>query len=98
MRTAFVEMVCARLALPASLIFAHLAILILIVVSIVQVFKTLGDLIITIAKVNNFILAGALITTFVPATFILFSSGRAIMAYLDYPSRRVALYFQRNFR
>ena len=79
MRTTFVETVRAGLALPAAVIFAYLAVLMLIGYSIIQVLLTIKDLITTIENVHNFGMTAALTVMLVPAACVLFWSGKALL-------------------
>jgi hypothetical protein len=84
MKSAFVEMKWARLALPVAFIVAHLALLVLVVVSMIEVFKTISFAIGETKKTNNFILIAALLTSFIPAAGVVFWGYRVIMNQLRY--------------
>jgi hypothetical protein len=82
-----------RLARRAALMFLHCAVLILVIVSMIEVLKTIAGYIRDLEKDNEILLAGALVAALVPSGAVLFWGCDAIAVQLDLP-RRVYRYFR----
>jgi hypothetical protein len=82
----------------AALMIVHCAILILILASLVEVIKTIADIIGDLEKDNEILLAGAFVAALVPSGAMLFWGCYAIAARLNLPFQMVCRYFrnQRN--
>jgi hypothetical protein len=78
-----------RLGLRTALIFAHGAVLILVIASMVEVFKTIAGIIRDLERNNEILLVGALLVALVPSGAMLFWGCYAIAIWLDLPIRRV---------
>jgi hypothetical protein len=95
MRDFVVEMAWVRLAL---LILAHFAVLMLVVVSIVEVYQTVAGVFRAITNVNGILLAAALAAALVPSGCIIFWGCNAVTVQLERPLRRVRQYFNNHRR
>jgi hypothetical protein len=97
MREFFVEIVWARLATCAALMLVHCAVLMLVIVSMIEVFKTIAGIIGDLEKGNVILSVGALVAVLVPSGAVLFWGCSAIATELDLPIRKV-LRFLRDRR
>jgi hypothetical protein len=88
----------ARLALRAALVFVHCAVFILVVVSIIEVFKTIFGIIRDLEKDDEILLVGALMAALVPSGAMLFWGCNAIAVQLDLPIKKVFRYFRNQGR
>jgi len=86
-------MIHARLTLRAALKTMHYAVLFLIVVTMIEVFKTIAGIIRDLEKDNEILLAGALVAALVPSGAVLFWGCKAIAVHLDLPIKKVHRYF-----
>jgi hypothetical protein len=93
-----VKVIRARLALRAGLPIAHYSVLILIVVSVIEAFKTIAGIIRDLEKYNEILLVGVLAAAFVPSAAMLFWAGKAIASDLYLPIERVRQYFRTRTR
>jgi hypothetical protein len=87
-------MIYARLTLRAALKIMHYALLFLIAVTMIEVFKTIAGIIRDLEKDNEILLAGALVAALVPSGAVLFWGCKAFAVYLDLPINRVRRYFR----
>jgi hypothetical protein len=87
-------MMWARLVLRAALIFVHCFVLILVILSIIEMFKTICSIIRYLEKDNEVLLAGALVAVLVPSGAMLFWGCNAIAVQFDLPIRRVCRFFR----
>jgi len=87
------EMICARLALRGVLMIVHCGFLMLIVVSMIEVFETIAGIIRDLEKDNEILLVGALVAALVPSGAVLFWGCKAIAVHLDLPIKKVHRYF-----
>jgi hypothetical protein len=87
-------MMLARLVQRACLTTAHCSVLILIVVSIIEVFKTITGIIRDLEKDNELLLVGALTAALVPSAAMLFWACKAIVVDLYPLAERVRGYFR----
>ncbi len=89
--------VVARVRLaPAALIVMHFAVAMLVIVSIVEVWQTVVDVVHAIAHVGGVFLAAALATALIPAGCVIFWGCDAIAVQLERPFRRVRQYFRHH--
>jgi hypothetical protein len=87
-------MIWARLVLCAAFMFAKCAVLILVIVSMIEVFKTLSGIVRDLEKDNEILLVVALGAALVPSGAMMFWVCNAITFQLDLPIRRVWRYFR----
>jgi hypothetical protein len=71
----------------------HFAAAMLVVVSIVEVWQTSGDVVRTIRNVNGIFLAAALAAALLPAAAVIFWGGKAISVQLESSFRLMRQYF-----
>jgi hypothetical protein len=72
----------------------HCAVLILIVVSMIEVFKTIAGIICDLGKNNEILLLAALVAALVPSGAMLFWGCSAIAVQLNLPIKKVGWYFR----
>jgi hypothetical protein len=68
---------------PIALILMNFAVAMLVVVSIVEVWQTIDDVVSTIRSVNGIFLAVALAAALLPAGAVIFWGGKAIAVQLE---------------
>src|SRR5712692_11958216 len=96
MRDVPVEMARVRLA-PVALMLVHFAVSMLVAVSIVEVWRTVVEVVHAITNVNGILLPAALAAALVPSGCVIFWGCNAVAVQLERPVRRVRQYF-RNHR
>jgi len=84
----------ARLVLRVGLPIAHLLVLLLIVVSVIEAFKTIAGLIRDFQEHNEILLVGALAAALVPSAALLFWACEAIASDPYLPFERVRQYIR----
>ena len=87
-------MIWTRLALRSGLIIAYCSVLSLIVLSVIEVFKAIADIIRELEKANEILLLGALAVALLPSVAMLFWVCKAIAVELYLPIERVRRYFR----
>jgi hypothetical protein len=83
----------ARLA-PIAVILMHFTVALLVVISIAEVWQTIGDVVGTIRNVTGIFLAAALAAALLPAGAVIFWGGKAIVVQLERPVRWMRQYFR----
>jgi len=74
----------------------HFAVAVLVVVSIVEVWRTAVDIVHTITGLDGILLAAALATALLPAGCVIFWGCDAIAVQLERPFRPVRQYFRHH--
>lgn len=93
-RAGTISEMTGQLLLRAGFILVCSFVFGLIVFSVIEVFKTLVDIIRNLEKNNDILLAGALTAALVPSAAMLYWVSRAIATYLYLPIERVRQYFR----
>jgi hypothetical protein len=79
---------------PIALILMNFTVAMLIVVSIVEVWQTIGEIVRTIRYVSGIFLAVDLAAALLPAGAVIFWGGTAIVVQLEHPVRWIRKYFR----
>ncbi len=89
--------VVARVRLaPVALCLMHFAVAMLVVVSIVEVWKTVVEIVHAIGNVGGVLLAAALAAALIPAGCVIFWGCDAIAVQLAWPVSQVRQYFRHH--